>query len=134
MLSLIILVVAGAYVGLWYLLIRALPNRWAKAIVALVALYLPFWDVPYGYYNFRALCSEEGELHVLRKVSPQTSIFLDQSLPLTEKEIARMLAKGFRVVEVRRRDGSMVSLRKDESGGIHQARLDQDGPPPAPST
>jgi len=104
MLSLIILVVAGAYVGLWYLLIRALPNRWAKAIVALVALYLPFWDVPYGYYNFRTLCAEEGGVKVFEKVPPQDSIYLDKSVL---GAVSYMFKQGYRIVEEQDRSGQI---------------------------
>lgn len=123
MLSLIILVVAGAYVGLWYLLIRALPNRWAKAVVALVAVYLPFWDVPYGYYNFRTLCAEEGGLHVFGKVSPETSVFLDSSALLTEQESAKMIGRGFRFIEMRSHDGSNISYSNTSTGQSQTVRI-----------
>jgi hypothetical protein len=116
MLSLIILVVAGIYVGLWYLLIRALPNRWAKAGVALVAIYLPFWDVPYGYYNFHTLCADEGGVHVSAKVSPQTSVYLDRSSLRTEQERARMFARGFSLIEMHSPDGSSMSFSKSSAG------------------
>lgn len=104
MLSLIILVVAGAYVGLWYLLVRALPNRWAKAIVALIALYLPFWDVPYGYYNFRTLCAEEGGVKVFEKVPSQDSIYLDKSVL---GAVSYMFKQGYRIVEEQDRSGQI---------------------------
>jgi len=120
MLSLIILVVAGIYVGLWYLLIRALPNRWAKAAVAVLAVYLPFWDVPYGYYNFQKLCADEGGLRVLGKVSPQSSVFLDSSSLRTEQERDKMLGRGFRFIEMQFHDGSSISYSKS-SGGPNQS-------------
>lgn len=123
MISLIILLAAGAYIGLWYLLIRALPNRWAKAFVALIAVYLPFWDVPYGYYKFRALCAEEGGLHAFGKVSPQLSVFLDSSTLRTEQERTKMLARGFRFVEMQFQDGTSVSYSKSATGQTQQVPL-----------
>lgn len=107
MLSLIILVVAGAYVGLWYLLIRALPNKWAKAAVALLALYLPFWDVPYGYYNFQKLCKSEGGLHVYAKIAPQTAVFLEPSASVSPEY---MFKQGFTVVEHPVLDGQVARV------------------------
>jgi hypothetical protein len=123
MLSLIILVVAGIYVGLWYLLIRALPSRWAKAAVALVAIYLPFWDVPYGYYNFRTLCAEEGGLRVMGKVAPQPSVLLDSSSLRTEQEREKMLGRGFRFVEMQFHDGSSISYSKSSAGPNQSVRV-----------
>jgi hypothetical protein len=120
MLSLIILVVAGAYVGLWYLLIRALPNRWAKAVVALVAVYLPFWDVPYGYYNFRTLCAEEGGVKVFEKVAPQNSIYLDKTMFGAGSYMFKL---GYQVVEEHDRAGHIV--RRDASDPSRRETVDR---------
>jgi hypothetical protein len=47
--------------------------------IAVVALLvgIPFWELPYGYYNFRTLCEKEAKLQTFQKVAPQDSICVE---------------------------------------------------------
>ena len=46
---------------------RFIPNWPGRIAFFTVAVAIPFWELPYGYYNFQRLCSEQRKLQVLRK-------------------------------------------------------------------
>jgi hypothetical protein len=105
MVTFAILAAVGLYAALWFLVVRSLPAVWAKSIAVLVAIYLPLWDVPFGFASFSRLCAAEAGLHVQKKFPPQYSIFLDSSSLVTPGDL---IGRGFRVVEWKSANGSLA--------------------------
>ena len=53
---------------------RFIPNWPGRIAFFAIAVGLPFWELPYGYYNFQKLCREEGRLLVFERIPPQDSV------------------------------------------------------------
>jgi hypothetical protein len=116
MMGLAVLAGIAIYLGVFWLLVRALKTKRAKGAAILIALAIPFWDLPFGYYSFRDHCETEGGLQVLNKVQPQKKAFFDSLPPYPIKDL---LTHGFTVVEAKDSGGNGISryqLRAD--GGV----------------
>jgi hypothetical protein len=53
---------------------RFIPNWPGRIAFFTIAVAIPFWELPYGYYNFQRLCDEETKLRVFEKIPPQDSV------------------------------------------------------------
>ncbi len=53
------------------------PKWWLKGAFLLLAVGIPFWELPYGYYNFRKLCGEAASLQTLSKIPAQDSVCIE---------------------------------------------------------
>lgn len=74
MAGLIVLGLAGAYVALFWL-ITAKANGWGKRIgVLAVAIAIPFWEFPFGYWTLLQHCKLESGIHVGNEFTPSDSI------------------------------------------------------------
>ncbi|MCC6212283.1 MAG: hypothetical protein IT513_14700 [Burkholderiales bacterium] len=70
-------ILAGVWTIISLFLARLVPS-WVGRIVFFTALVgIPFWELPYGYYNFYKLCKWEAKLLVYEKFPPQVSICID---------------------------------------------------------
>lgn len=67
--------------GTWTLIavfIARLISNWPGRIAFLViAIGLPFWELPYGYYNFQNLCREEAGVKSIAAFPPQDSVCIN---------------------------------------------------------
>lgn len=81
-----------------------MPSVSAKVSVALVAVGIPTWDVPFEYYNFRTKCQDEGGLRVFHRLEPQEAILVDRSFPATVDDLAGL---GFDRIETLGRDAQV---------------------------
>ena len=97
MVGLAVLAGIAIYIAVFWFLVRALEQKWAKGLAILVALAIPFWDLPFGYYNYREHCANDGGLHLRQQFSPVTSILIDPSTGYTADQLLR---RGFKIVEV----------------------------------
>jgi hypothetical protein len=106
-------IIAGLalYIGIFWLIVRALKHRWAKALALLVALVIPFWDWPIGYYHFREQCITEGGLHVKRSFPSVWAIAVDANLGYRGEELIK---KGFQVIEIVQPNGNVRRYSIDE--------------------
>jgi hypothetical protein len=81
--------------------ISRLVANWPGRIALFVALVgIPFWELPFGYYNFRNQCAEKTKLQMLGGISPQKSVCIthfDLSL------YRRLIEAGFDRIEVTER-------------------------------
>jgi hypothetical protein len=106
--------IAG-YVAFWSYVLKIARNRATRIVAILIALLIPFWDLPIGYLQFRRLCSAEGGLHVYERITPQDKVYF-QSVP--SSSIDEMLRAGFKVVEILRADGRGIARHQLEQGRI----------------
>ena len=69
------------FAGLWTvgaLVLAHFIPKWPAKIAAVALLVgIPFWELPYGYYNFRIQCGELAHLKLLEKIDPQDSVCVD---------------------------------------------------------
>lgn len=73
-------------------------KHWAGRAVFVIALVgTLFWELPYGYYNFRTLCSENISIEVREKIQPQKSICVKN---LDSGLFSGLVATGFDRIEV----------------------------------
>lgn len=67
MISLILLILTGIYLSLFVIAGRR-NDSWSARVFWWVILLLPLivltWDMPVGYYRYKALCKEEGGLRI----------------------------------------------------------------------
>ena len=69
--------VAAVWTVIAAVIARFIPNWPGRIAFIAIAVGLPFWELPYGYYNFQKLCREEGALRILESIAPQESICVD---------------------------------------------------------
>ena len=56
---------------------RLIPTWPGRIAFFAIAVGLPFWELPYGYYNFQKLCREDTPLKVIEKILPQESVCIE---------------------------------------------------------
>jgi hypothetical protein len=101
MIGLAILAAVCLYAGIWYLVVRALPKVWPKIVAVLIAVYVPFWDAPVGFYTFTKSCEESAGLKIFEAIQPQKSVFLDaRSLG----SAGWILSRGLKFIELQHSD------------------------------
>src|SRR6185436_1324458 len=70
-------VAAAVWALIAAIIARFIPNWPGRVAFFAIAVGLPFWELPYGYYNFRKLCREETVLKVTEKIPPQDSVCIE---------------------------------------------------------
>jgi len=101
--------------GIWSLIaiviVRLIPVPWPARIAVLALLVgVPFWELPYGYYNFKDLCREHGGLRNFEKFGPQTSVCA--SYPI-DSAAGSLLSNGLVIVEAQDEDGRIKTITKE---------------------
>jgi len=76
---------------------RFIPNWPGRIAFFAIAVGLPFWELPFGYYNFRLLCNEQGRLQVFETIRPQNSICVGD---LDSGSFSGLIRAGFSRIEV----------------------------------
>ena len=108
--ALVLLAAAVAYIAFWFFIARLLPNWWARCFAVLVALAIPFGDIPIGYLRFSNACAADGGLRVLEQFPPQSSLYLGAETGYTPQDLFR---RGFAVAEFLRMDGRIDVYARD---------------------
>ncbi len=102
------------------------PSNWPGRIATFAILVgIPFWELPYGYYNFTRLCNEQARLLVYEKIVPQEAICFDDFY----EDVYRTVADaGLSRIEVRGRTNfrqsdvttaHVVPIKKGEERGLY---------------
>ena len=102
---------------------RFIPNWPGRIAFVAVAVGLPFWELPYGYYNFHALCREQLGLQTFEKIAPQEVVCADYPYVTLHTELLR---SGFSAVETRGKAGEIRRYDAKPVGsisGIAQQKL-----------
>ena len=96
---------------------RFIPNWPGRIAFFAIAVALPFWELPYGYYNFQKLCREEVGLQVSEKILPQEIVCADYPYVTLHGEL---LKSGFASVETRSKAGEINRYATRPDGGIEK--------------
>lgn len=115
MIGLLIFGVAAGYVALWYYVFKTARNRGERVAAVLVAVLIPFWDLPIGYFEFQRHCRAEGGVHVYDRIPAQVMLYFE-SAPLSS--VNELLKQGFSVVEISLPDGKGLVRHELEQGRI----------------
>ena len=99
-----------------------LPTWTMRAAFTLAAVGIPFWEIPFGYYNFRKLCDQEGPLKVYEPVEPQTTVCAEGQMAWNAEYL---LKGGFSSVEARPSKGGIVRLTRRPSGTIDRVPIER---------
>jgi hypothetical protein len=98
---------------------RFIPNWPGRIAFFAITVGLPFWELPYGYYNFQKLCREEGKLLVYAEIAPQKSICVDYPFDSSARTLHRF---GFASIESRDKKGEVIEFSGSASAGLSQSR------------
>src|SRR3990172_8633256 len=96
---------------------RFIPNWPGLIAFFALAVGIPFWELPYGYYNFQKLCREEIGLQVFERISAQEIICADYPFVTLHRELLR---SGFTSVETRGKAGEIKRYAAMPEGGIEE--------------
>ena len=100
-------ILAGFWTAGAVVLAYFIPKWPAKVAAVALLVGIPFWELPYGYYNFHRLCSHDGGLRVFESILPQKSICADYPLDYSAKDLLRF---GFESVEARNKTGEVTRI------------------------
>ena len=114
--------VAAVWTVIAAVIARFIPNWPGRIAFFAIAVGLPFWELPYGYFNFQKLCREEGALRILESIAPQESICVDYPFDTVAEG---MLKKGFVSVEARDKSGGVSKFVRTPRGDIGKATTDR---------
>lgn len=110
---------AAVWVLVAAVIVRFVPNKWGRIVSFGVLVGIPFWELPYGYYNFQKLCNEEGGLKIFETIPSQNTVCA--SYPF-ETSAEYLLKLGFLGVEARDESGRVRRFAKESSD--RQATID----------
>lgn len=116
--GLLVLVLAGLYLWIVYVVVRKVPQVWGKALAVVVAALIPTADAVYGRIKLKHLCETEGGMKIFRTVENVKGIYQDREL--REEWITK---GGFEFTEGKvLKNGKTVNSRlvKNEDGSLRQ--------------
>lgn len=94
--------------GIWTLvaafLVYFIRNWSARVVVFALVVGIPFWELPYGYYNFSRLCDDEARFLIVEKFPPQSTVCAAYPFVSLHREL---LKAGFPEVETKGINGDV---------------------------
>jgi len=106
-------IVAGVWTAGAVALAYVVPKWPAKIATVVLLVAVPFWELPYGYFNFLRLCEKEGGLRVFEKIAPQQTVCANYPI---EKSAARLLELGIVGVEAKDQYGETRYISREPEG------------------
>jgi hypothetical protein len=119
MIGLAVLAGVAIYISVFWFIVRALKQKWAKGLAILVALAIPFWDLPVGYLSFSNHCRGEGGLKQLAKITPNKSILFSS---LTGIRPDYLFRSGVELVEYSIGGDAVRSFKRLPNGSVQETR------------
>ena len=101
MIGLLVLGAAAMYVALWWFVISKARNRGERISAVVVALLIPFWDLPIGYINFYKHCSQEGGIYIDKEFRAPDAILIGESSAYRPDTVLKL---GIKTVEFKDRE------------------------------
>ncbi|HLX80272.1 MAG TPA: hypothetical protein VKS43_06785 [Burkholderiales bacterium] len=83
---------------------RFIPSWLGRIAFCTVAVGVPFWEFPYGYYKFQVLCRENTRPEIFERIPAQEEVCADYPYVTLHKDL---LGFGFTSVETRGRTGEV---------------------------
>jgi len=115
-------VVAAVWALIAAVIARAIPTWPGRIAFFTLAVGLPFWELPYGYYNFQKLCKEYGGLKTFEPISPQKIVCV--AYPF-DSAASGLLKAGFSMVEARDKIGGVNRISRAPSGEFESTKVNQ---------
>lgn len=56
---------------------RFIPNWPGRIVLFTIAMAIPFWELPYGYYYFQKLCRDETRLQIYERIPSQDAVCIE---------------------------------------------------------
>ncbi len=110
---------AGTWTLVAVFIARFIPSWPGRIAFFVLGVGLPFWELPYGYYNFQQLCRENLDLKVVEKIAPQESVCADHPYVTLHNELLR---SGFKVVETRDKAGEIRKFVVHAGGKVEETK------------
>src|SRR5437899_2096935 len=109
--------------GIWSLIALAIvyfiPKWPVKFAVFALLVGIPFWELPYGYFNFQRACDEQVKWRTFEAIQPQESLCVEN---LDAGLYVALTNVGFTRIEVM--GGSDDRKRDQESGRVFRSKRD----------
>ena len=118
MIGLAVLAVVAAYVAVFGFVIAKGRNRPEKISAIAIALLIPFWDWPIGYYKYHVYCRDDGGIKRFEAFPPQKSLYFTYFAGYRPE---RLIKAGLETVEYRKPDGSGVIRFSQSTNGTIQS-------------
>ena len=115
-------VIAAVWALIAAAIARFIPNWPGRIAFFVLAVGVPFWELPYGYYNFQVLCKEQGGLKNFEPISPQKTVCVAHPY---ESGAPGMLKAGFGTVEVRDKSGGVHRISRAPSGVLESVKQER---------
>jgi hypothetical protein len=121
------LIVIGAiavYIAAAWLIISKTGTPIGRVAVGLLAIAIPFWEFPIGYWNLLRQCKNEGGNHISKDFQPSPSIALDFTFHQRPRELMTL---GFHIVEYSSGDKFTRFTRNGDgmTESIHDSSISQ---------
>ncbi len=115
-------IVAAVWTVIAAVLARFVPNWGGRIALFAVLVGVPFWELPYGYYNFQKLCVAEAKLQVFEPIAPQKAICFDYPI---ESSVPKLLDQGFVRVEAKGGDGKITLYSRGPSHSVVSSNIEK---------
>jgi len=112
-------ILAGFWTMAAAVLVYFIPKWPVRIVVFVLVVGVPFWELPFGYYNFLKLCKEDGGLRVFQSISPQKTICAAYPFDFSAQSLLRF---GFERVEAKTRTGEIVRYARNSREGDSQGK------------
>jgi hypothetical protein len=122
MVGLIFLFVLILYVGIAWLIVKALPSKKAKYIVIAAFALIPTWDVAPGWLYFWYLCETEGGVKVYKSVE-NVDGFLDKSQNMLGRDA--VMKYGYQFMEGSEGGSQLYRYSNDPNGQLLREKIDE---------
>jgi hypothetical protein len=116
MIGLLMLLLLAAYVGVVFFAVLKSKKRFARIAIIAIAIAVPFWDMPIGYFTFQNYCDQDGGFHKFSEPGNSKSVYFTYYPGRPE----RFLQAGIETIEYDRA-GVIRRVARSPSGEIISA-------------
>lgn len=118
MIGLTVLAVIAIYIGVFAYIVVYARNRAEKIAAIVVAIAIPFWDLPIGYHNYRWHCAQDGGIQQFESIPPQKALYFASSSGIRPEFLIKA---GLDSVEYQKMNGNgVVRYFRAQGGAIEQ--------------
>jgi hypothetical protein len=115
-------IVAAVWTVIAAVLARFVPNWGGRIALFAVLVGVPFWELPYGYMNFRSICEKETRVLVFESIPAQRVVCVDYPFEDAAPEVLKV---GFESVEARGKAGDVRRYAASGAGNQSGGRQDR---------
>jgi hypothetical protein len=122
MIGLAVLAGAALYFWVWSVVVRSLKHAGTRTAAIAIAVAIPLWDLPIGYYNFVSHCRSYGGVQQIERIAPQKTLLFSS---ITGYRPDYLFGRGLDSIEYRGTAGTtFVRFTKTLTGRIEKIQTE----------